>query len=89
VTEALAPAVLMTLLLLAVGWHAAGQAGGEGLLWGLLASLFACLIPMGYIVRGVRRGSLTDHHVGLREIPQPGEPRSGTRPRLWSERNVR
>lgn len=35
--------------------------------WGLLAALFSAVIPFGYIVLGVRRGRLTDHHIHLRE----------------------
>jgi membrane-associated phospholipid phosphatase len=65
VTEVFAPGVLVSVLLLAVGLHAAG--GPSGLLWGLLAALFASIAPMAYIVRGVRRGHWTDHHVTVRE----------------------
>jgi membrane-associated phospholipid phosphatase len=65
VTEILAPGVLVSVLLLAVGLHAAD--GPSGLLWGLLAALFASFTPMAYIVRGVRRGRWTDHHVTTRE----------------------
>ncbi|MEU5788396.1 phosphatase PAP2 family protein [Micromonospora purpureochromogenes] len=60
-----APAVLVTLLTVAVGWHGAG--GAHGLGWALLASLFASGIPFAYILGGVRRGRLTDHHVGVRD----------------------
>ena len=35
--------------------------------WGILAALFASFVPFLYIVRGVRRGRLTDHHVRVRE----------------------
>jgi membrane-associated phospholipid phosphatase len=66
ITEALAPAVIVTALMLAVGWHAARQ-GGHGLLWGLVAALFASLIPFAYILHNVRKGRVTDHHVGVRE----------------------
>ncbi|MEH0935648.1 phosphatase PAP2 family protein [Micromonospora psammae] len=65
VTELTAPAILVSVLTVLVGWHAAG--GGHGLAWGLLATLFATGIPFAYIVGGVRRGRLTDHHVGVRE----------------------
>jgi membrane-associated phospholipid phosphatase len=65
VTEVFAPGVLVSVLLLAVGLHAAG--GPSGLLWGLLAALFASITPMAYILRGVRRGHWTDHHVTVRE----------------------
>ncbi|MEH0842581.1 phosphatase PAP2 family protein [Micromonospora sp. CPCC 205711] len=65
VTEVTAPAVLVTALTVAVAWHGAG--GPHGLAWGLLATVFASGIPFAYIVGSVRRGRLTDHHVGLRE----------------------
>ncbi|SCL59543.1 PAP2 superfamily protein [Micromonospora citrea] len=65
VTELTAPAVLVSLLTVAVGWHSAR--GVHGLAWGLLATLFVSGIPFAYIVGGVRRGRFTDHHVGVRE----------------------
>ena len=65
-TEALAPAVLVATLLVLVGWHA-GVAVGAGRWWGLPAALFCAIIPFAYIVRGVRRGRLTDHHIAIRE----------------------
>jgi hypothetical protein len=65
-TEAFAPAVLAGLLPLAVGAKVA-KSVPEGLLWGLLASLFCAVIPYAMIVHGVRRGNLTDHHIGVRE----------------------
>jgi len=56
VTEVFAPAILVAVLLVAVGrW------------WGVVAALFCSLIPFGYIVLGVIRGRLTDHHIDLRE----------------------
>ncbi|MBO4159592.1 phosphatase PAP2 family protein [Micromonospora sp. MMS20-R2-23] len=65
VTEVTAPAVLVTALTVAIGWHGAG--GARGLAWGLLATVFAAGIPFAYILGGVRRGRLTDHHIGRRE----------------------
>lgn len=65
-TEAFAPAVLAGSLPLAVG-AAAAESVAVGLLWGLLASLFCAVIPYAMILRGVRRGDLTDHHIGVRE----------------------
>lgn len=51
-----APAILVAVLLVAVGrW------------WGVVAALFCSVIPFGYIVVGVLRGRLTDHHIDLRE----------------------
>lgn len=66
VTEAFAPAVLLTVLLVVVGWHAYGDSL-VGVAWGLTAALFASVIPFAVILRGVRGGALTDHHIGRRE----------------------
>ncbi|MEU8083500.1 phosphoesterase PA-phosphatase [Micromonospora sp. NPDC049101] len=66
VTEVSAPAVLVSLLIVTVSWHSARRPG-QGLVWGLLATLFVIGIPFAYVVGGVRRGRLTDHHVGRRE----------------------
>ncbi len=60
ITEIFAPGVLVALLLVVVGWHA-------GSWWGLPAAFCAAGIPMAYVVRGVRRGRLTDHHIPERE----------------------
>ncbi|WP_332261483.1 hypothetical protein [Micromonospora chokoriensis] len=38
-----------------------------GLGWALLAILFCSVIPYAVIWVGVRRGRLTDHHIGVRE----------------------
>ncbi|MGW0435166.1 phosphatase PAP2 family protein [Micromonospora sp. NPDC003197] len=65
VTEVTAPAVLVTVLFVAVGWHSTRDRL-VGLGWGLLAAIFASVIPFAFIVGGVRRGRLTDHHVGER-----------------------
>lgn len=66
VTEVLAPAPMVAALLLLVAWHSAPSAA-DAVRWGILAALFASFVPFLYIVRGVRRGRLTDHHVRLRE----------------------
>lgn len=66
VTEAFAPAVLVSVLLVVVGWHAYGYSPA-GAAWGLAAAAFAAIIPFAVILRGVRTGTLTDHHVGRRE----------------------
>lgn len=66
VTEALAPAPLSAVLLLLVAWHSA-PTGGEAVLWGLVSILFASLIPISYVLGGVRRRRLSDHHVGIRQ----------------------
>jgi len=48
---------------LAVGWHAHGAVG---LGWGALAALFAGVVPMAFISRGVRRGQWADRYVGAK-----------------------
>ncbi|WP_306204284.1 phosphoesterase PA-phosphatase [Actinoplanes sp. RD1] len=65
-TEILAPAVLVATLMLLVGWHA-GAAPGVSRWWGLPGALFAAGLPMVYVLRGVRRGKLTNHHIPERE----------------------
>jgi membrane-associated phospholipid phosphatase len=66
ISEVFAPAVLVAGLLLVVGWRAGAQPGVSRW-WGLPAALFAAGIPMAYVLRGVRRGHLTDHHIPERE----------------------
>jgi membrane-associated phospholipid phosphatase len=39
----------------------------KALAWVGVAALFATLVPVLYLVRGVRRRQFTDHHVRLRE----------------------
>ncbi len=65
VTELFAPAPTVALLLLIVAWHSASTPA-EAVKWGILAALFASILPFLYIVRGVRRRQFTDHHVGVR-----------------------
>jgi membrane-associated phospholipid phosphatase len=65
-TEVLAPAPIVATLPIVIAWHSA-QTPTQALTAGLLAALFASIIPFGYIIRGVRNGKLTDHHVGIRE----------------------
>ena len=48
---------------LAVGWDADGAAG---LGWGAVAALFAGVLPMVFISRGVRRGRWDDRYVGAK-----------------------
>jgi hypothetical protein len=65
-TEVFAPAVLAALMPLVIALHTArGRAIGLG--WGLLAAAFFSVIPYGVVLLGVRRGHLTDHHIGVRE----------------------
>lgn len=65
VTEVFAPAILVVGVLLAVGWHSTDSLTGVG--WGLLAALFCGIIPISFILYGVRRGYWTDRHVKVRQ----------------------
>jgi membrane-associated phospholipid phosphatase len=65
VTEVLAPAPVVAALLLAVAWRSA-PTPAAALPWALLAAAFCSALPMLFILRGVRRGRLTDHHVRVR-----------------------
>jgi len=66
VTEVLAPAPTVAVLVLLIAWHSTPTVA-EAVRWGALAALFVSVMPFLYIVRGVRRGGLTDHHVGARQ----------------------
>ena len=59
-TEVFTPAVLILVVFLAVGWHAAGA---RGLAWGLAGAGFASVGPTAVISVGVLRGRYTDHHL--------------------------
>ncbi|MFG3253274.1 hypothetical protein [Streptomyces sp. NPDC048172] len=65
VTDILAPANLVIVLLLVIGWHSTHSFTGVG--WGLFAALFCGIIPITIVQLGVRRGSLTDKHVRVRK----------------------
>ncbi|MEV6927909.1 phosphoesterase PA-phosphatase [Dactylosporangium sp. NPDC051485] len=64
-TEAFAPAVLVTVLLVLLGVRV--EPGlARGLALGAVAALFESVLPYLYILRGVRTGKITDHHIGDR-----------------------
>lgn len=63
-TEALAPANLVIVLLLLIGWHSTMTWSGLG--WGLVAALFCGVIPISIVLLGVKRGELTDKHIRVR-----------------------
>lgn len=65
-TELLAPAPTATILILAVALHSA-PSPVAALCWAVLAILFGCILPFLYIIRGVRRRRLSDHHVRVRQ----------------------
>jgi membrane-associated phospholipid phosphatase len=62
-TDLLEPTNWLIVTVLAIGWHADGRAG---LGWGLLAALFAGVIPAVFLSYGVRRGLWSDRTVGAR-----------------------
>src|SRR3984885_4910577 len=63
VTYLLEPKNWIIATTLAVGWHAAGA---KGLAWGAVAALFAGVLPMVFISRGVRAGRWDDRYVGAK-----------------------
>lgn len=67
VTEVFAPAVLAAVMPLVVALDATAPSWGAGLAWAALAVVFTAAVPYSIIWLGVRRGRLTDHHIGVRE----------------------
>jgi membrane-associated phospholipid phosphatase len=63
VTYLLEPKNWIIATTLAVGWHAEGV---QGLAWGAVAALFAGVVPMAFINRGIRHGRWDDRNVGAR-----------------------
>jgi hypothetical protein len=63
VTYLLEPKNWIIATTLAVGWHAAGV---KGLAWGAVAALFAGVVPMVFINRGIRHGRWDDRNVGAK-----------------------
>jgi hypothetical protein len=61
ITDFLAPWVIIIGVVAAVSWHA------SALWWGLLVVAGSSLGPIGWIRWQVRRGQISDLHVGLRE----------------------
>jgi len=66
ITELLAPVPVATILLFVVAWHSTHSLA-RSLVWGGVSTLFATLVPLLYLLRGVRRRQFTDRHVRLRE----------------------
>ncbi|MEJ3745975.1 hypothetical protein WEI85_22120 [Actinomycetes bacterium KLBMP 9797] len=52
---------------LVVSLRATAPSWDAGLAWAALAVVFTAAVPYGVIWFGVRRGRLTDHHIGVRE----------------------
>jgi membrane-associated phospholipid phosphatase len=66
VTEVFAPSPLAAIVLIIVAWRYSATTG-EALKWAVLGILFAPVTPLVYLLRQLRRGRVTDHHVRLRE----------------------
>jgi hypothetical protein len=70
-TEIFAPATVAGGLLVLVAFHSTAS-GVEAVRWAVMAVVFAAVVPMAYILVGVRRRRLSDRHVGIRcERPVP------------------
>jgi membrane-associated phospholipid phosphatase len=63
VTYLLEPKNWIIATVVAVGWRADGAVG---LVWGLVAALFAAVLPTLFITRGVASGRWNDRNVGAR-----------------------
>jgi hypothetical protein len=63
VTYLLEPKNWLIVTVLGIGWHADGLAGAG---WGLLAALFAAVLPTLFITHGIRHGRWQDRNVGAR-----------------------
>ena len=59
----LEPKNWLIVTMVGIGWHADGRAG---IGWGLLAALFAAVLPTLFISHGNRRGRWSDRNVGAR-----------------------
>jgi membrane-associated phospholipid phosphatase len=66
ITEAFAPSPLAAVVLIIVAWRYSPTTGAA-LKWSLLGILFAPVVPLLYLLRQLRRGKVTDHHVRRRE----------------------
>jgi membrane-associated phospholipid phosphatase len=66
VGELLSPPPILAVLALVVAWGS-GPTPAVAILWGAIAALFASVLPYALILRGVRRGRLTDRNISLRE----------------------
>jgi len=63
VTYLLEPKNWIIATTLAVGWHSGHV---RGLAWGAVAALFAGVLPMVFITRGISRGQWDDRNVGAK-----------------------
>lgn len=66
VTEVFAPTPMAMVALALVAWQTA-QTPAQAVAWTAIGVVFAPLLPFLHLLRQVRRGVVTDHHVGRRE----------------------
>jgi membrane-associated phospholipid phosphatase len=66
VGELLSPPPILVVLALIVAW-ASSPTPAMAVLWGTIAAVFASVLPYTLILRGVRRGRLSDKNISLRE----------------------
>jgi membrane-associated phospholipid phosphatase len=66
VGEVLSPPPILVALALVVAW-VSSPTPAMAVVWGAIAALSASIVPYALILRGVRRGRLTDRNIGLRE----------------------
>jgi membrane-associated phospholipid phosphatase len=66
VGELLSPPPIIVVLALVVAWDSS-PTPGMAMLWGAVAAGFASVLPYAIMLRGVRRGRLSDKNIGLRE----------------------
>jgi membrane-associated phospholipid phosphatase len=66
VGELLSPPPILAVLALVVAWDSS-PTPAMAILWGGIAAVSASLLPYALILRGVRRGRLSDKNISLRE----------------------
>jgi hypothetical protein len=66
VGELLSPPPILAVLALVVAWDSS-PTPAMAILWGGIAAVSASLLPYTLILRGVRRGRLSDRNISLRE----------------------
>ena len=65
VGELLSPPPILVALAMIVAWDSSPTAG-MAVVWGGIAAVFASVLPYALILRGVRRGRLSDRNISLR-----------------------
>jgi membrane-associated phospholipid phosphatase len=66
VGELLSPPPILVVLALVVAWDSSSTPA-MAVVWGMIAAVFASVLPYALILRGVRRGRLSDKNISLRE----------------------